>query len=426
MFVPMVILLAVLFVISMPVAFAIAVACMVYVLAAGVPLMVIAQKMVYGLNSFPLLAIGMFILTANLMSAAGFTDRIFRFAGNLVGHVRGGLAHANVAASIIFAGMSGASLADVAGLGRIEIEAMEKDGFDPDFSMAVTAASSAVGPIIPPSVAAVVYGASIGVSIGKLLIGGIIPGLLIGALVFVMTFVIAATRRMPTRKKASLGEVWDSFSKSFLALLAPVILIGGILTGVFTPTESAAIAFFYVLLVALVFYRSITPRKLLDVILDSAIGTAMVCLIVSSSLVFGLIATTEQLPHRLAEAIPLISQNPNVVLLIANLFLLVIGCLIEMTPVLIILPPIFFPVMLNLGIDPIHFGIVMVFNITIGLFTPPFGMGMFVLLGITNRSMGSFAKAFLPYLVVLLLALMLITYVSPIVTFLPNLIMGGG
>jgi tripartite ATP-independent transporter DctM subunit len=341
-----------------------------------------------------------------------------------VGHIRGGIAHANIVASIIFAGMSGAALADVAGLGRIEIEAMEKDGFDLDFASAVTAASAAVGPIIPPSVAAVVYGASIGVSIGKLLIGGIIPGLLLGVLLLLLTYVIAIRKGITAKKQVRFSELLYNFRKALLSLIAPLILIGGILSGVFTPTESAAIAAVYALLLGTLIYRTIDFKRLVSVFFDSAVGTAMITFIISASMIFGWIGTIERLPHLVGETIPQLSQNPNVILLIANLFLLVIGCFIEMTPVLIILPPIFFPVMMQLGIDPIHFGVVMVFNITIGLFTPPFGMGMFVLLGITGRSIGSFSRQFIPYLILLLVFLLMITYISSIVTFLPNLFLG--
>lgn len=421
-----ILILAFLLIVSMPVAFAIGIACLAYILASGIPLLSLAQKMVFGLNSFPFLAIPMFILAANLMNEIGLTTRIFRFARNLVGHIRGGLAHANIVASVVFAGMSGAALADVAGLGRIEIEAMEKDGFDPDFASAVTAASAVVGPIIPPSVAGVIYGASIGVSIGRLLIAGIIPGILLGIALIVLTYVIAVARRMPTLKRATFKELLESLRRGLLALVAPAILIGGILTGVFTPTESAAIAVFYVLILGTLVYRNLTIRKLLRVVLNSAIGTGVICIIVSTSLVFGFVGTLEQLPHAMAEAIPRLASNPNMFLLLANLILIVLGCMVEMTPLLIIMPPIFYPVMMQMGIDPIHFGIVMVFNITIGLFTPPFGMGMFVMLGITKSSMGSFLKQFWPYLLLLLLFLAVLTYVSPIVTFLPNLVMGNG
>lgn len=415
--------LVILFMISTPVAFAIAIACLVYILMAGVPLLTLAQKMVFGLNSFSLLAIPFFILTANLMSAAGLTDRIFRFAGNLVGHIRGGIAHANVVASIIFAGMSGAAMADVAGLGRIEIEAMEKEGFDVDFASAVTAASAAVGPIIPPSVAAVIYGATIGVSIGKLLIGGIIPGLMLGFFLLVLTYLIALKKRMKPKKRASFLKLWESFRQGLLALIAPLILIGGILSGIFTPTESAAIAAFYALILGVVVYRTVNLRTLIQVFLDSAVGTAMICFIVSASIVFGWVGTIERLPHLVGNTLPLLSQNPKIILLVINVFLLVIGCFVEMTPILIILPPILLPSLLKLGIDPIHFGVVMVFNITIGLFTPPFGMGMFILLGITGRTMISFTRQFLPYLMLLLAFLMLLTYVPILITFLPNVIM---
>ena len=357
------------------------------------------------------------------MSAAGLTDRIFRFAGNLVGHIRGGIAHANVVASIIFAGMSGAAMADVAGLGRIEIEAMEKEGFDVDFASAVTAASAAVGPIIPPSVAAVIYGATIGVSIGKLLIGGIIPGLMLGFFLLVLTYIIALKKRMKPKKRASFQMLWVSFRQGILALIAPLILIGGILSGVFTPTESAAIAAFYALILGVVVYRTVNLRTLIQVFLDSAVGTSMICFIVSASIVFGWVGTIERLPHLVGNTLPLLSQNPKIILLIINVFLLIIGCFVEMTPILIILPPILLPLLLKLGIDPIHFGVVMVFNITIGLFTPPFGMGMFILLGITGRTMGSFTRQFLPYLMLLLAFLMLLTYVPVLITFLPNVIM---
>jgi len=273
-------------------------------------------------------------------------------------------------------------------------------------------------------VAGVVYGASLGISIGRILIGGIIPGILLGIVLIIITWFIASIKKMPTKIRASIKEIWVSFRKAFLALLSPVIMIGGILSGIFTPTESAAIAVLYSLILGIFIYKTLKLKDLKKIIIDSVIGTAVVCIIVSASCIFGWIGTIERLPHLVGLFFSGLSNSPIIVLLVIDAFLLLIGCLIEMTPILIILPPILYPMLINLGIDPIHFGIVMVFNITIGLFTPPFGIGMFVLLDITGRPMGGFIKQFFPYFITLIGFLLFLIFTPQIVTWLPNLILG--
>ena len=415
---------AVLFIIGTPIAFGLSIATLVYFLAKGIPPIVLAQRMVYGIYSFPFLAIPFFLLAGRLLTQGGATDRIFRFAGCLVRHIRGGLAHANIVAGMILAGMSGSALADAAALGTVQIDAMVKDGFDLDFSAAVTGAAASLGPIIPPSIAMVVYGSVTGVSTGRLLIGGIVPGVAMGLLMILLTYFIAIRRKYPARARATWSELWQSLRESFFALLAPVIIVGGILTGAFTPTEAAAVAAFYALVLGLFIYKDLTIRDLPRIFYEAMLDTTALTFIVSASLAFGWAVTFERLPHLMGDVLSAFTTNPLLLLVTINIALLILGCLMEMTPILIIVPPILLPTLLKMGIDPVHFGVVLVLNITIGLLTPPFGLAMFILMGITKLSMGAFAKAALPYLLLLIGFLFLMTSWPELVVWLPRLVMG--
>lgn len=382
----------------------------------------IAQKMVAGVNNFTLLAIPFFLLAGNLMNVGSITKKIFRFANYVVGWIPGGLGHANVVASIIFAGMSGSAVADAAGLGTIEMEAMEDAGFDKDFSAAVTAASSTIGPIIPPSIPLVMFGVAGGVSITKLLISGIIPGLLMGIALMIMIYFYAVKRNYP---KATFPG-WKEFGRcaldAFFPLLTPIILIGGILGGIFTATEAAAVASLYAFVLTFFVYREITLKDFVEVCKKVVRETSVILVIVAASSLYGFLLIKTRIPMILMEGILGVTQSPILVLLILNLFFLVVGCFMETNAAIIILTPLILPMTTQLGIDPIHLGLVMVLNLMIGLLTPPVGMCLYAVCRVAKLPFERMVKAIIPFYIPLLIVLLLITFIPSIVLFLPNLI----
>ncbi|MGQ9623562.1 MAG: TRAP transporter large permease, partial [Candidatus Caldatribacteriaceae bacterium] len=371
-----------------------------------------------------ILAIPLFILVGKLMNTGGITDRIFRFANLLVGHWRGGLGQVNVLASMIFAGTSGLAVADTAGLGIVEIKAMRDAGYDDDFSAAITGASSTVGPIIPPSVPLVIYGILANASIGRLLIGGLVPGILVGLLLMVMVAFYALRKGYPVNKKSSRRELWAGLKKAIGPGLTPFILIGGMLSGMFTPTEAAAIAVLYAFILSFFVYREITLRDFWRLLKETAVETAIITFIIACAMFYGWVLIRSRVPIVLLEAFTSMSTNPLVVLLILNLFLLIIGCFMDTTAAICILVPILAPLLAKVGIDPVHFGLIMVLNLMIGLLTPPYGMNLFILSKITGLSPLRIARSSLPFFIPLLLALAIITVFPSVVTFLPNLIFG--
>jgi tripartite ATP-independent transporter DctM subunit len=416
-----------LFLTGLPLAFALGITGFIFMVlnwGTAVNFGIIAQRLFYGVNNFVILAIPLFILTGKLMNTGGITDRIFRFANLLVGHWRGGLGQVNVLASMIFAGTSGLAVADTAGLGLVEIKAMRDAGYDDDFSCAITGASSTVGPIIPPSVPLVIYGILASASIGRLLIGGIVPGVLVGILLMVMVAFYASRKRYPRRPKATWEELWRGFKGAVGPGLTPVILVGGMLSGMFTPTEAAAIAAFYAFVLSFFVYRELTLAQLWRILKETAMETAIITFIISCSMFYGWVLIRGRVPIILLEAFTQLSTNPLVVLFVLNVFLLIIGCFMDTTAAICILVPILAPLLVKVGIDPVHFGLVMVLNLMIGLLTPPYGMNLFILSRITGLSPLRIARASLPFFIPLLVALALITIFPSIVTFLPNLVFG--
>lgn len=389
----------------------------------NVPLDMVATKLAFSANNFTLLAIPFFLLAGKLMNTGSITTRIFRFCNTLIGWIPGGLGHANVLASIVFAGMSGSAVADAAGLGTIEIKAMEEEGFDTDFSAAITAASSTIGPIIPPSIPLIVFGVSAGgISIAKLLIGGVLPGLLVGICLSIMVYVFAVKRHYPCRKFPNGKELWHDFKDAFFPLLTPIILIGGILSGVFTPTEGAAVASLYAFFLTMFIYREITWKDLAGIIRDTAKETASIMFIVCASSLYGYLLTRTQLPTLFMNMIFAFTENKIVILLMLNVFFLVIGMFMETNAALIILVPILAPMANALGIDLLHLGVMIVLNLMIGLLTPPVGMCLYATAKVARISLDRMIKAILPFYVPLLIALLLVTFVPGIVTWLPNLL----
>lgn len=416
-----------LFLTGLPLAFALGITGLVFMVltwGTSVNVGIIAQRLFYGVNNFVILAIPLFILVGKLMNTGGITDRIFRFANLLVGHWRGGLGQVNVLASMIFAGTSGLAVADTAGLGIVEIKAMRDAGYDDDFSAAITGASSTVGPIIPPSVPLVIYGILANASIGRLLIGGIVPGILVGLLLMAMVAFYALRKGYPVSKKSSRRELWAGLKKAIGPGLTPFILIGGMLSGMFTPTEAAAIAVLYAFILSFFVYREITLRDFWRLLKETAVEAAIITFIIACAMFYGWVLIRSRVPIVLLEAFTSVSTNPLVVLFILNLFLLLIGCFMDTTAAICILVPILAPLLAKVGIDPVHFGLIMVLNLMIGLLTPPYGMNLFILSKITGLSPLRIARSSLPFFIPLLVALAIVTIFPPVVTFLPNLIFG--
>ena len=448
---------------GLPVAVSMACASLTYITISGsVPDIVVAQRMIAGIESFPLLAVPFFILAGNLMNIAGITTRIYDFAVALVGWMRGGLGQVNIIGSVIFSGMSGTAIADAAGLGAIEIKAMKEHGYSTEFSVGVTAASATLGPIIPPSLPFVIYGMMANVSIGALFVAGIVPGLV---MTLMMMFTVAYFARRngwggdTAFNWRRLGEAtleilivlafpmavwllvgqgmsvnlatgiafaallaldWYFNFSAVMALMAPVILIGGMTMGWFTPTEAAVAAVIWALFLGLVRYRSMTLRTLAQATFETIETTASVLFIVTAASIFAWLLTTTQAAQMLADWILAVTSNKWVFLLLANLLILFVGCFIDTIAAITILVPILLPIVTKLGIDPIHFGLIMTLNLMVGLLHPPLGMVLFVLARISRLSVERTTMAILPWLVPLMLALIAITYIPAITLWLPH------
>jgi len=451
---------------GLPVALAMAVASLLYVMISGnVPDFVVIHRMVSGIDSFPLLAVPFFIMAGNLMNSAGITNRIYNFALALVGWLKGGLGHVNVLGSVIFAGMSGTAIADAAGLGTIEIKAMKDHGYSTEFSVGVTASTATLGPIIPPSLPFVIYAMFANVSVGRLFLAGILPGAVM-ALLMMCTVAFFAHRNKWGRdiafKWSRIGKallelcvvivfptaIWaatqaganpaPTFFAAMVLLLAadrvfrfnavlpimtPVLLIGGMTSGIFTATEGAIAACVWAMFLGLVWYRTLTWRMLIKVSMDTIETTSTVLLIVAAASIFGWLLTVTRVTDAVAALVLSYTQDPAMFLLLANILMLFVGCFLEPTAAITILVPILLPICHQLGIDPVHFGLVMVLNLMIGLLHPPMGMVLFVLARVAKLSIERTTIAILPWLVPLLGSLILITYVPGISMWLPRTLM---
>jgi tripartite ATP-independent transporter DctM subunit len=414
--------LAILMMLRVPIAFSLALASLSYILYAGLPEVLLYHNMVNGMDSFPLLSIPFFILAGGLMNSAGITARIFGFARALVGWMPGGLGHVNIGASIVFAGMSGAAVADAGGLGSIEIKAMREAGYDDDFSVGITAASSTIGPIIPPSLPLVIFGVMSSVSIGQLFVAGIIPGLLMAMSLSVMVWWTAKKRNYPVDVAFSIRNVAIKLKAAILPLMTPVIIVGGIVTGAFTPTEAAICAAAYAIFLGVIVYRTLTPRILAVISLETIETTASIMMIVGAASVFAWILTANQVAANFAELVLGFTDNKHVVLLLIMLLVLVIGLFMETIAAISILVPVLLPVTNGLGIDPVHLGIIVILNLMLGLLTPPVGMVLFVLARVSGVPFEKCVKATLPFLVPLVLVLLMLTFVPSLTLFLPNLL----
>ncbi|HXK36363.1 MAG TPA: TRAP transporter large permease, partial [Candidatus Paceibacterota bacterium] len=387
-----------LFLLGWPVVLSILGPAIVYVLMNDLPIELIGQRMAYALDSFPLVAVPVFIFVGNLMNQAGVTERIFKFADTLVGRVPGGLAQVNIFASLIFSGMSGAALADVGGLGRIEVKAMTARGFRKDFSSAVTVASAIVGPIFPPSIPLIIYGSVTNVSIIQLLIAGIIPALICVALLMITVVILALRRGYPRAERwPTFGELWRDFVPAIPALVTPVLLVSGMLLGVFTPTEAASITVVYVLLITAFFYRTLTLQHVLYAAYETLKSTSAILVIVSVASLFGWIMAIEQIPQVFARELLSFSKDPLVLLMIADVVLLIAGMFLDSTTATLLVIPIISVPLHAAGVDPVHLGIVAIFNLMVGLLTPPMGLALFLICDIAKVSMRSVLRELLPF-----------------------------
>jgi len=413
----------ILLVIGVPISISIGASAVLGCLSLGYPMVVIGQKMVSGIDSFLLIAVPLFILAGNLMNASKLTKKMFDTAKELVGWIPGGLAHANVVASIIFAGMSGSAVADAGGLGAIEMEAMTTNGYDKEFSGAVTAASSVIGPIFPPSIPLIIYGSVASVQVERLFMGGVVPGLLMGVLLMVLILIFAIVRKYE-RHSFNLMRFIKQFLYSIPALGSPLIILSGFTLGWFTPTEASSIAVVYSLLVALFVYRSLGWKDFLKCLKDSAISSANTLFIIGTATLFTYVMAMEGISRQMADFILGVSSNPNVILLVINVLLLLLGMVMEPGAILTLMLPVLLPIANGLGLNLVHFGVMVVLNLMIGQVTPPFGVCLFVISDVNKVRLESLYKSILPFLLPLIATLALVTYLPSIVTWLPNLLLG--
>jgi len=408
---------------SVPMAVAIGLAVVLgLTVASPFPATIMFQKAIAGTDNFVLVAIPLFVLTGNLMNAAGITDRIFTFVRRCVGFVPGGLAYSNVSASVVFAGMSGSAVADAAALGKMEIKAMSQNGYSTDFAAAVTAASSVIGPIIPPSIPLILYGVLAEESIGKLFAAGFLPGLLYAFVLCVWIAVMDRWHHFPRDGRPSLVEIARAFGRAFFALLTPAIILGGLLGGIFTPTEAGAVAAGYAFILAFFIYRTVSFRELPAILVETMVTTAIVLFIIANVSSFSWALVVTQSARDLAGFILSVSENPLVFLMIMNLLLLLLGSFIEDGAVLILMTPILVPIAVSLGIDPVHFGVIMVLNLMIGVALPPVGMSLFVTAHVSGISIERMFRAILPFLPPMFVTLLIVTYWPGLVLYIPSLL----
>ena len=385
------------------------------------------QRVFGGINQFPLLAIPMFILAGEIMNHGGITQRLVAFANTLVGHLRGGLAHVNIVSSMLFAGLSGSAVAGHLGARLDPDPAMEKDGYTRRFAAAVTASSSVIGPVIPPSIIMVVYAYIMGVSVGGLFAAGFVPGAMMGTGLMIVNAVLAKKRNFPrSAARAGLGEVSSAFGSAFLPLLTPFIILGGIVSGVFTPTEAAAAAVAYALLLSILVTRTLPLRRIPDMLYRSGLASSSILLVIGAATVFGWVTSLSGAPAAISSMLTAISDNPLIVLFCVNILLFVVGMFFDAGPAILILGPLLGPTMTALGIEPLHFAIIMCVNLTVGLATPPMGLVLFVASTLTRLSILEIAKDVWPFLLVHVVVIFLITYIPVLTMTLPRLLGFGG
>ncbi|ANC93232.2 TRAP transporter large permease [Azospirillum humicireducens] len=413
---------AVLLILGAPVGIALGGASAVYLVGSDIDLAVVPQFMYAGMDSFVLLCIPGFVLAGNLMNGGGITDQIVLFSNRLVGHIRGGLGLANVTGSMVFAGISGTAVAETASIGAVMIPAMRKSGYDAPFAAAVTAAASTVGPIIPPSVPMIIVGTLTGLSVGKMFMAGAVPGLLLGLGMMLTVWILARVRNYPREPWQGFGALVRASRGAFWALLMTAIILFGIVGGYFTPTEASIVSAIYAFVIGLFVYKGFTLRQLPAILLESAIGSGGLILLVGLANVFGWILTSEQIPQAIAASMLALTTNKYLIILLINILLLIVGTFMETIAALIILFPPLLAVATQVGIDPIHFATFAVLNLMIGLTTPPVGVCLFVAANIAKISLGAITKAIWPFLLCNILILFLVSYIPALSLWLPNLL----
>jgi len=387
-------------------------------------LSMVPARMYSSTTSFTLLAIPFFILTGNLMNTGGITHRLFQFAQNLVGHLRGGLGHVVVVSAMIFAGMTGAAVAEAAALGTVELEGMTKRGFDRKFSAAILASASTIGPVIPPSIPFVIYGSITGTSVGRLFLGGFVPGFLMGIALMILVYIVSTRRGYPRERRATFRELMDSTSGALSAIVTPIIIIGGMVTGIFTPTEASVAAVVYALILTMFIYKEVKLKDLPRILWETLETSVRVLFIISAAGIFGWLLIHQRVPETVIKALMSLSSNPWVILLVINVILLILGCFMEGICIMLLTIPVFMPMITKLGIDPVHFGVMMTLNLMIGLLTPPVGMVLYTISSIGKIPVWELAHELRWHMVALAVVLFLVTYVPGFVTLVPNLLMG--
>lgn len=415
---------AAVFAMGYPIGLGMLISSTLYLLLSNIDLATLMDMMVIKFeNEFVLLAVPLFIFTAKVMNAGKITDRVFDFAKTLVGPLKGGLGHVNIVASIIFAGMTGSEIADVAGLGAVEIKAMKDAGYDGPFSCAVTCASATIGPIIPPSIPMVIYSMLSGASIGYLFLGGFIPGFILGGVLMVLVYILSVKRNYPSEKRVSFREFLKNLARSFLALMAPVLLLGGIYGGVFTPTEAAGVVSVYALVLSLIVYRTVGLKVLYKILIDTVLSTGFVSFLVAGAFIFGYVVAREEIPALITNAFVNLGlmQSRWTVLLSLNALFLILGCFIDVSAILLIIVPIVLPLVQAAGIDLVHFGVICVFNLMIALDTPPYGQTIFITSAISGTPFPDVVKEMLLFIAFEIGALMICTFFPDVVLWLPRL-----
>ncbi len=416
--------LAVFVALSVPIAFSLALTALVLALFMNqVSAALLVQNIVRGIDSFPLMAIPFFLLAGEIMNAGGISERIVKVAGALMGQIKGGLGYVNVLASMLFAGVSGSAVADTASIGAMLIPIMEGEGLDKEHSAAITISSSVIGPIIPPSIPMIIFGITANVSIVRLFLGGIIPGILIGIGLMIGWYFHARKRNYRADGKFSIAEVWRTSINAIWALILPGLILGGIVFGVFTPTEAAVIAVVYAFVVSFFVYKDLKLADLPRMFVATARNSAVVLLVCGAALAAGYYITIAQIPALLADALLWLAGDSRLILmLVINILLLLVGCVLDLTPAILIMGPMLMPIINKFGIDPVYFGVVMVVNLCIGLITPPVGNVLYVGCSISKLTVLQLSRAVLPYIFIEVVVLFLITYVPALITFIPSLV----
>lgn len=420
----MIVLLLIQMMIKVPVAVAMGTSSLIYLVITGSKLSLVSQYLVSSLNSFTFLAIPFFVLAGELMNFAGISEKIIGLAKVFVGHIKGGLALVNVLTSVVLAGMSGSSVSDAAMTCRVLVPEMEKEGYPRPYSAALTASSATLGPIIPPSIPMVLLGGINQLSVGRLFLGGIGPGFLLAGIMVILVYFQAIYYKFPCSKRANLSQLYIAGKKAFLPTLTPVIILGGMMFGLFTPTEAAVVAVMYILFLGVVVYRTLNLSNIFQALLNTVNLTSRIMFIVAFVGVFGWILTVEQITNKIGDYLSVAITSPFLVLIFINILMLFLGCFMNVSSIIVLLSPIVFPIIYKFGIDPIYFGVIMVFNLEIGSLTPPVGVRYFVVLSAANVKFKEFFREMIPHFIILFIVLALMIIFPKIILFIPNLIMG--